>query len=287
MRRRRITGLLLLAGAAAACTRTGKLELVGTVRECPPAVGFSAQPLQQELGSDISLLADATDAGPPTGRLQWSQSEPRGRFSNAARPDATFTCTSTGSSKITLAVTGDHGCYYASSIEVRCVPVELCGNQRLDLGEACDGLLSPNGSLPRTERCASDCRSILDRCKPCEDAYCRDYHGQGTDLIAQCFEDKNPSAAQQCAALVRCAHRTNCAYGARGLEACLCGTAETAACMQGKGIDGPCRAELEAAAGSTNPAVVTGRLGGLDLAVGKANQLLQCDTECCRTTCVP
>lgn len=148
----------------------------------------------------------------------------------------------------------------------------VCGNQRIDPGEVCDGDVVG-------VTCAGDCKSLMDVCRPCEEANCRNF--LGVDLVAGCYEDPDPAFVQKCVDALSCARAKNCAYTARGAEQCYCGTADSAKCQLGTGVDGVCKAQFEAAAGSTDPVIVTQNFGDLSRPVGNAVFMLQCDRDSC------
>ncbi|HEX7481168.1 MAG TPA: DUF4215 domain-containing protein, partial [Polyangiales bacterium] len=171
----------------------------------------------------------------------------------------------------------------------------ICGNNRVDPGETCDG--SAAGAVPfgLGQSCAADCLSVTDNCLACEVANCTDYLGAGVDLVAGCYHDPNPTFVQQCVDAVDCARTKNCAYTARGAEQCYCGSASSAQCQLGTGIDGACKTQFETAAGSSSAQVVTGHFGDRSLPIGNAVFMLQCDRDFCGarsasgapTQCVP
>ena len=124
-------------------------------------------------------------------------------------------------------------------------------------------------------------------CTACREANCRDFRGLGLDLIAGCFENPDSTFVDQCTNATLCALAHDCAYTSRGAETCYCGTASSAQCQQGVGIDGACAPEFEAAAGSSDSQFVTTHFGDLSLPIGNAVFLLQCDRDFCMTDCTP
>jgi cysteine-rich repeat protein len=171
-----------------------------------------------------------------------------------------------------------------------------CGDGFVETGvEQCDGQSGASGALGLGQVCASDCLSVTDNCLACEVTNCTDYMGAGVDLVAGCYHDPNPTFVQQCVDAVDCARTKNCAYTARGAEQCYCGSASSAQCQLGTGIDGACKTQFETAAGSSSAQVVTGHFGDRSLPIGNAVFMLQCDRDFCGarstsgapTQCVP
>jgi cysteine-rich repeat protein len=155
----------------------------------------------------------------------------------------------------------------------------VCGNMRIDPGEVCDG--DTVGIM-----CAS-CKTKTDVCRPCEEQNCTNYMNLNLDLVAACYNNPDPSFVQKCSDAVACAREKNCAYTPRGAEQCYCGDATTSQCAAGMGINGPCKAEFEAAAGSPDYAVVTKNFGTRRLPIGSAVFMLQCDQASCADVCTP
>ena len=88
-----------------------------------------------------------------------------------------------------------------------------------------------------------------------------------------------------CAAAVACMRRAAC-YSDRGdPRGCYCGTAEAGACLGGKG-NGPCRAELEDAAESTDAGLVASRWTETQYAIAQAVHEVGCRTGMCRHPCL-
>jgi cysteine-rich repeat protein len=179
--------------------------------------------------------------------------------------------------------------------------LQYCGNNRVEGAEVCDGTVGATGALGLGQTCAANCASIVDNCLACENTNCTAYLGQPIDLVHDCYHDPNPTNVQLCVDAINCARTNNCAYTARGAEQCYCGTASSANCQLGTGIDGVCQAQFQAAATgdtATTPAgiagYVTGHFGDRSLPIGNAVFMLQCDRDFCGakvsgkpTQCVP
>ncbi|HEX7480803.1 MAG TPA: hypothetical protein VF331_23580, partial [Polyangiales bacterium] len=127
--------------------------------------------------------------------------------------------------------------------------------------------------------------------RPCEEMYCRDFKGSGVDLVAGCYEDPDPAVVQKCVDIMACVRRTGCGrIDGIWAEPCYCGTATSLDCQLAKGVNGPCKAEFEAAAGSADPVYITGKFSvrqGPTRAMANAVLLVQCDAQYCPDTCTP
>jgi hypothetical protein len=152
----------------------------------------------------------------------------------------------------------------------------------------CSG--ATNTGTPRTEalsQAAAPASPSAEACRECEQRSCRDYKHAHVDLVAGCFEDADGAKVKSCTQAVECGHRTGCAYGKRGPEQCYCGAAEAEDCAKGVGVNGPCKAELEAAATKNDVEWVTTHFGDRSLALGNAVLLLKCERDLCKQECSP
>jgi len=180
-------------------------------------------------------------------------------------------------------------------------PAAVCGNNKLEAGEECD-----DGNTKDWDGCSSKCKS---KCEACEKKYCAAPPASIDFLFRDCFTDmggvSNPASginlAQQgpaagqpkqklCTNLVECLRRTNCSQDGSGSisSGCFCGTASNADCKDPqKGPNGPCAAEVGAAAESTDLALVAQRENQTQYAVGMAYQIaLMCDNDACPAECL-
>ena len=128
-------------------------------------------------------------------------------------------------------------------------------------------------------------------CHACELTQC-------TDLVGPCDPDTTPAADgpkkgtprnQLCQAMLACARRTKCASSDKpqlngDAQPCYCGTVSDISCLTGN-ANGPCKAEAEAAAESTNPMMVAYRFTDPSVAWGLSASLLYCDYTSCESTC--
>lgn len=170
-----------------------------------------------------------------------------------------------------------------------------CGNHIVESGEECD-----DGNLVNGDGCSSQCKS---KCEVCEQANCTEANGNGPLSVA-CWQTEG--AALQgpaqgtaksilCTRVVECVRKNACAKidpsnGYVDALACYCTAGSPDACL---GVTaqtaGPCRARIEEAAESSDPATVLGVLYDSTLAVGLALGVVLdgCDRAYCGKECLP
>jgi cysteine-rich repeat protein len=181
----------------------------------------------------------------------------------------------------------------------------ICGNGRIDPGEVCDSELKADGqAIPSGSRCNTSCSEVLsdEACKRCErEAHCSNYQDTGFDLPKFCYDevpedslDTIKEPLQKCAAMVECIKRNRC-----DIDWAIPGTALACYCGKSNGLDncnatnpsppldGPCIAEIEAAAGVIpgDNVGVNNFLVDLTRPSGRAFYLAQCQRENCREQC--
>jgi len=151
----------------------------------------------------------------------------------------------------------------------------MCHVQNLRCG---DGIVTPGlgeqCEPPGTTTCNAMCRNI-DLCKACEDLRC-DPTLAGCDV----FTGADKVA---CDNLVACIRARHCAPTGDAF-ACYCGTASDIACLTGAG-NGPCKAEMEVAAHTTDPGIIANVFVDPSLPIGRATNLIGCDAESCSMEC--
>jgi hypothetical protein len=89
-------------------------------------------------------------------------------------------------------------------------------------------------------------------------------------------------------ALMACVRATRCAglSGGYALIDCYCGNTDFEACIAGRAPgNGECRAQVEAAAESSDPVTVADRITRAEFATGLVNEVLGCDDAKCSTFC--
>jgi hypothetical protein len=119
-------------------------------------------------------------------------------------------------------------------------------------------------------------------------------------------DPNDPMFLQHCTDLVNCAVQHHCAYGDLYASACYCGSTDAAGSqwvlatsdpngpmvpqcvINGPSSDAACVPEWQAAAESTDPAVIATRVygeGSFKYPSGWANFLLECDLTKCPAEC--
>jgi hypothetical protein len=177
------------------------------------------------------------------------------------------------------------------------IPI-VCGNGIVQPGETCDppngntcdatchsqapltcgdGIVSPSiGETcdpPNTMTCDANCHTI-DLCAKCETAQC-------DPTIAGCG---SLTGADQtaCLALVACIRMTSCSKNGDA-QPCYCGAVSDTVCLTGGAI-GPCKAQVEAAAKSTDSGTIANEFVDPSFPLGLATNLIGCDAT---TSCAP
>ena len=128
-------------------------------------------------------------------------------------------------------------------------------------------------------------------CEACRNRYCRDYRGEGVDLVAGCFEKvdrahgalPDPAFNAACARVVQCAIEHGCATDrARGIAPCYCGSRAVDECLaEGPAVDAPCvQAWKDATRGASNREILE-RMDKPEFPAGWAFHLLECDRDFC------
>lgn len=161
-----------------------------------------------------------------------------------------------------------------------CSPV--CGNGVIEAGEQCD-----DGNRISGDGCSANCTTekICDapanRCAQCECHECgclvnTCYNGPG---VASSGPAAGTPKSKLCADLVQCVQQSKC-IGAQ----CLCGTASFCRCMHGEG-NGPCKAQVIAAAETDDPFAISLREFCPFYAIGRAVGVTTCSFWECHNTC--
>jgi hypothetical protein len=145
----------------------------------------------------------------------------------------------------------------------------VCGNSKLEAGEQCD---PPNGTT-----CDTHCQSIVDNCTPCKTAQCS---GPVTACTAH-----EPG----CDSVLACVQATGCAKGStRDGAECYCGALDNDTCFNSFDAtvpQGPCKAQINAAAGTTTPLQVGQVFFDTSTSVGAAMQTVSCELRSCQAAC--
>ena len=159
-----------------------------------------------------------------------------------------------------------------------CAP--RCGNRVIETGELCD-----DGNTTANDGCSATCQIEADQaaclarlpennaCAQCSCLDCR------SEAVA-CYGSSDANANARCAALVACGRENGCSS-----RDCYCGSASDFTCILLDGGNGPCRPEVRAAAGSSDPFVILDRSTNTNYAIGRANALSACASAECAGPC--
>ena len=148
-----------------------------------------------------------------------------------------------------------------------------CGNGVREPGEDCDGTPDCNdqcdlGLTAEQRRCLDTFAKTDEPCARCECITC-------TQTALDCRDDSDATREQLCVTLSECT-RTNACFD----MACYCGTA-----LFCTPPSGPCRTEIEAAAGTTDGNLINMRKTDPTYAVGRSGALDTCSMANCATSC--
>jgi hypothetical protein len=185
---------------------------------------------------------------------------------------------------VTQCVNGDGCCPSGCSAnnDNDCAPT--CGNGVVETGEECDDGNKVSGDgCNATCKVESVCGTPANDCYACE---CRDcawfmnacINGPG---VATRGPAAGKSKAKLCGDLVQCVQASGC-VGAQ----CLCGTTDFCKCMHGEG-NGPCKAQVIAAAETTDPFLISLREFCPYYAIGRAVSVQACSFWRCYQQCNP
>jgi hypothetical protein len=152
-----------------------------------------------------------------------------------------------------------------------------CGNHVTEGDEQCDGGPGCNDKCelthtPEQQACLDDHAADENACEVCTCTQC-------TQAAAACRDSDDGNRNRLCGAVAACANEKNCAG-----DVCYCGTTSpTFDCAWAP--NGPCRTQVEAAAGSTSPAEVARQSGMPGSAIGRALTLGECVVANCADEC--
>lgn len=144
-------------------------------------------------------------------------------------------------------------------------PTVGCGNAKVEEGEQCD-----DGNLNSNDGCSATCVEEALSCDACVALRCKEYRDQ--------------CDSPECKAVLACAERTGCAKEV-GMT-CYCGDTEDVMECQALGRqNGACKVEIEAAAGSSDPAIIAQRFLDGEVSLGVAFGEIECRRVQCSKSC--
>jgi hypothetical protein len=177
------------------------------------------------------------------------------------------------STPITAAQSGDGCCPAGANATTDNDCAAKCGNGIREAGEACDGGAG----------CGADCRLTLppqqqtclerfgtDDCQRCACMNC-------VDTYMACRGGADAAASSSCTDVLVCARKNDCVG-----TPCYCGSSPNCGFP-----NGPCKAEIEFAAGTTNTFVIAIQASDPSTSVGSSYAAGQCLVDRCRDVCRP
>jgi hypothetical protein len=103
----------------AATPRTGGLLVNGTVNLCPTIDALTVSPIEPTVGGSVALAATASDADGKPSVLSYAWKVTAGMVASPSAANTTFTCTTAGTSTLTLTVS-DGDCTQSAPVQVTC-----------------------------------------------------------------------------------------------------------------------------------------------------------------------
>jgi cysteine-rich repeat protein len=205
-------------------------------------------------------------------------------FETGSPANCNVTCTH---APVTRARAGDGCCPAGANANVDPDCNRNCGNGTVEGGEECD-----DGGRQSGDGCSDTCeietpkKRCLERVgvqnpgtaqvdgDECAECVCNQC---GTETAA-CYERENPEEVRLCDDLAHCVRATWC----NGI-ACYCGS-DLFGCTLGNPT-GPCRAQVQAAAGTNSPSAVLERASDMNSPFGRAIALGSCAYDKCANEC--
>jgi cysteine-rich repeat protein len=302
---------------------TGTIEITGTFNVCPQVLDATATPASTE--STSAVASNSTDLNMDTLTLAWTATSgsfadaaaASTTYTCASSGEQTLTltaddgkgCTHSKTVKVTCTAvtpptpvcgnntkegteecddgntTAGDGCSATCTTEVT-PPAPVCGNGTTEGTEGCDdGNTAAGDGCSATctveEEPAGICEAPPNACAECSCTSCATQIAacEGATGNAAAGPGAGQPKAELCAAVVKCGQAAGC----RG-SVCFCGTATLIECLGGMG-NGPCQAEIFAAAETEDPVEVSGRQQDNTFAIGLSNAVSTCSVNSCAAAC--
>ncbi len=156
-----------------------------------------------------------------------------------------------------------------------------CGDGAINQpSEQCEPPNTPAGNF--SQACSATCTLAgATLCETCEAGKCDAFFGAPG---AWGCAGLTGTAKTNCEALVTCIRNTDCAVATNDSQACYCGTAADLACLTGA-ANGACKAQYEAAAGTTDAGTIAGLFVDPSSPVGLASNQITCDADTSAPSC--
>jgi len=185
--------------------------------------------------------------------------------------------------RITSLVDGDKCCPRGANANTDSDCKPICGNAIREGDEECDGVDGCDdqckSSLTPEQRTCLEVDTIHeDECLQCLCTNC-------TSQALLCLSSGDADIDEKCAKVVECGYRTGCTG-----PYCYCGMAVdplTQNCLLGNLPNGPCKAEIEEAAGTADMVVIFIQRSDPSTAIGRATAFSTCEETNCYDICDP
>jgi hypothetical protein len=266
----------------------GGVGIMGRTNDCP-VVTADVEPAVVHWGEPVKASAfHATDPDNEVLTYAWSASS--GTFVDAKAGETYFMCTVPGPVTLTIVVTDRSGCSEKAALGIFCLgkpdggaagtgPTTGAAGSTGSTGSA-GSSGNPDGGVPQENMCPKEQGS--DSCNECTSNNCS-LGETGTD---GCCGLTNEADRKLCQTAVACIARNGPSCVMSGdATVCFCGTSNQLCFSQKGKANGPCVAEMVAAAKTDDPATILNRLVSPLFPIGRAVNLTACRGGLCGMEC--